>query len=158
MNELMKAVVPAIIAVFGVGFGAWLNHVSSRDLSLQESLAQYSNSAYRDFIRNQFLDYDGDLDKLDTEKELQLDTVHRIAVFSPAEVVEAVADFLRHTGREVGRCEGDKKLRRDIAIERLRRDITMHQAMRRAVHNDEPSEEVDDHTIAMVLFGCDWTY
>lgn len=144
----MKTIVPAMIAVFGIGFGAWLSHVSSRDLSLEQNLAQYGSSAYRDFIRSQSVDFDkgGDQAEIDTADEMRAEALHRIAVFSPAVVVQAVADWLIHAGQEGKPCKD---------YEKLTADIKMHLMMRGAVHKGETAEKVDDRSMAMVLFGCE---
>ncbi len=113
-----------LITLVGVVVGAWLGYLYSSSLSQKQNLANYRYAAYQDFIRVNFLDYGGDPNKLDTEKEKQFDAYHRVAVFSSASVVKEVASFLTVAGQRGNTCD---------ETDRKQADLKMHQAIRREV-------------------------
>jgi hypothetical protein len=139
-----SVVLTGIFGVAGVLIGAFLQYGFSSSLETEKQRLQIQLSAYADLAKAeaafQRAEKEGEKSKKDpalSDANLKIrDAAFRIGIFSPPEVVKALAAFTRDN--HDGACVNSPN------------DIALYQTMRRQAS----AQAVSDEDIAMALFGC----
>lgn len=138
-----NAFLTGAIGLIGVALGGLIQYHISGSLETEKQRMQIQLSAYADFAKAQAAWQraeweDDESQKKATRRDANLkirDAAFRIVIFSPAEVVRALAAFMEENHSEV--CSTSQA------------DLALYQSIRR-----QTSDDVSNRDIALALFGC----
>jgi hypothetical protein len=144
-SQWVTGLVTGAIGLIGVALGGFLQYYTGGSLETEKQRMQIQISAYADFAKGQAAWQRARAEADESKKEeafrdasLKIrDAAFRIVIFSPAELVRALAAFVEENHKE--ECETTEA------------DLTLYRSIRRHVSS---SDHVSNQDIAMALFGC----
>lgn len=156
------ALLTAVFGLIGVLVGSFLQYLYSGSLESEKQRMQIQISAYADYAKAQAAwqrageenEFKREAAYNDAALKIR-DAAFRIVVFSPAEVVRALAEFVEQS-RDRKECD---ITRADIAVYQILRRQNLQSdyiSIKRGPITGEVSnpDPVSDRDVAMALFGC----
>jgi hypothetical protein len=155
------ALLAGIFGLIGVLVGGFLQYLFSGSLETEKQRMQIQLSAYADFAKAQAAWQRAQLERDELKKEaaksdaaLKIrDANFRIVVFSPPEVVRALAAFMEENHNEqCGTTDADIAVYQTIRRQKLDSDYIPNLITRKIM--GQVSDHVSNQEVAMALFGC----
>ena len=145
------ALLTAVFGLIGVVAGGFLQYYFSSSLETEKQRMQIQLSAYADFAKAQAAWQRAGAETDDAKRKEAIrdsslrirDAAFRIVVFSPPEVVRALAAFVQQSGDR----EECNTTDTDIALYQIVRRQNTRQV-------SESDHDVSNQDVAMALFGC----